>query len=182
MKEIEEKIGNYIVEYSNMEPEDVEDTYAVVANHEVTPEVYEACIEAIKVYKSGYMDLPKEEDEWYNVIGITDFFENTIVFAYGNGTESTDIRGGDVFYKHPCSDESMIQCYAMLQVIGKNDEEDDYYIEKNIERSVGHWFTDALTGMEDEEPDLFEGIDVTMYGYYDYEQCPWDPNLEVFNE
>lgn len=59
MKEIEEKIGNYIVGYSNMEPEDVEDTYAVVANHEVTPEVYEACIEAIKVYKSGYMDLPK---------------------------------------------------------------------------------------------------------------------------
>lgn len=51
MKEIEEKIGNYIVEYSNMEPEDVEDTYAVVANHEVTPEVYEACMRQLRCTK-----------------------------------------------------------------------------------------------------------------------------------
>lgn len=182
MEEIKEKIKNYVVAYSSMEAEDVSDAYQTIANHRVTPEVYNACIEAIKEYKCKYETFSKEEDEWYNILGVTDFSENAIVFIYGDGTEATDINGEDVFYIHPCSDESMIQCYAMLQVMGKNDGEDEYSIEKNIERAVGHWFTDALTGLEEDEPDLFEGMDITIFSYYDYAQCPWDPNLEVFNE
>ena len=119
---------------------------------------------SIAIHK--FSELQAEDDELSEMIIVADLDEKLFAFAKGDGSDLESKESDSVFYI--AQSDEFNECMELLNYICFPNHPEGYL---KLDSEVYHWIGDAM-------PDIDDGMNITIYGGYDYCETEIDPLWE----